>query len=263
VARANFSLPVRRCAGVAVVISVLLAAAGCSVKSAKVPQSRDQVVLSNALTREGDEAFLNGEHYHALIHYLEAGRVNPGSPYVQNKVGLAYAGLNYFDDAERAFERATRIHPRFASAYNNLGSIHLAQGEYREAEKQFKTAIRLNPNVASYHLSLAFVCFERGKGSEGLGLWKKAVSLDPDVMTGPDCVTLPAASGREAASTNYYLARLYASTGDIERCLEKLKEALDGGFSDVDSLTREPDFERVRQDPRFQEIVKTARQMHR
>jgi tetratricopeptide (TPR) repeat protein len=253
----------------AVVVSALVAA-GCSVKSVRVTPSHGQVVTSNALTSEGDEAYLNGEHYHALIHYLEAGRVNPGSPYVQNKLGLAYAGLKYFDDAGRAFERATQIHPRFASAHNNLGSIQLAKGDYREAEKHFKAAIRLNPNMASYHLNMAFVCFEKGKGGEALALWKKAVSLDPDVMTGwadpkpgAECVAVSAASGRPAAARNYYLARVYASTGDVDRCLGKLKEALDGGFSDVDSLTREPDFESVRQDPRFQAIVKSAHRLNR
>jgi tetratricopeptide (TPR) repeat protein len=174
----------------------------CSVRTAKVEQSREQVVMSNALTREGDDAFLSGEHYHALIHYLEACRVNPGSPYVQNKLGLAYAGLKYYDDAEKAFARATEMHPQFASAHNNLGSVHLAKGQYGKAEKHFKTAIRLNPSVASYHLNLAFICFEKGKGSEGLALWKKALSLDPDVMARSDCVALSAASGRSAVSTN-------------------------------------------------------------
>jgi tetratricopeptide (TPR) repeat protein len=235
----------------------------CSAKSANVVPVHEQVVGAAALTDEGDAAFLQGDHYRALIKYLEAERIHPDSPYVQNKLGLAYAQLKFFDHAEKAFERAIALHSRFAIAHNNLGSLHLAKGQKRKAEQRFRTAIQLNPKIASFHRNLAAVCFETGKSAEGLALWKKALSLDPDFMSGSARVAVDVATDQPPMVTYYYLARLYASVGDAERSLGKLKEALDCGFCDLDSLRREPDFEPIRNDPRFQSIVRAVHMLKR
>jgi Flp pilus assembly protein TadD len=261
-ARARFSVVIGRFTGTAVFVCSVLVLV-CSAKSAKVVPGHEQVVGATALTDEGDAAFLQGDHYRALIKYLEAERIHPDSPYVQNKLGLGYARLRFFDHAERALVRAIELHSRFAVAHNNLGSVRLAKGQKRKAEQHFRTAIQLNPKMASFHLNLAAVCFETGKSEDGLAFWKKALSLDPGIMGGSARVAVDVVTDQPPMLTNYYLARLYASIGDAERSLGKLKEALNCGFSDPDSLMQEPDFETLRNDPRFQAIVQAVHLLKR
>jgi hypothetical protein len=46
--------------------------------------------------------------------------------------------------------------------------------------------------------------------------------------------------------------------GDVERAVENLEEALNGGFSDIEAIQKEPDFDPIRQDQRFVAFMKTA-----
>ncbi len=54
------------------------------------------------------------------------------------------------------------------------------------------------------------------------------------------------------------MARLFASMGDVEAAVESLKQALTTGFSDIEAIHKERDFDPIREDERFQAFMKTA-----
>jgi tetratricopeptide (TPR) repeat protein len=224
----------------------------------RVPVPPADIVRANRVSQEGDVAFARKDYYSALIKYLEGGRTNPNSEFIHNKLGITYSQLGYHRDAIDAFRRSIGINQRYPYSHNNLGSVYFAIGDKRRAERCFKKAISLDPNVASFHVNLGSLYFEKGRFDRGLAEWRKAVSLDPTILRRTEGVSLVAAGSRSSRSDrSYFMARLFAAAGDAARAVASLEEALKLGFSDLESVRRERDFDPIRDDPRFRDLMNT------
>ncbi len=214
---------------------------------------------ANELAREADLAFARRDYYAALIKYLEASRLNPNSQYIYNKLGIAYSQLKYYNEAGAAFQRSIALDRKFAYAHNNLGTVYFAMNDKNKAEKCFKRAIELREDTASFHVNLGTLYFEKGKFEKGMAELRKGLMLDPGILAKSDGVNLSAASTRgQTTEKSYFMARVYASMGDVDRTVENLQQALNNGFDDIEAIRREPDFDKVRQDSRFIAFMQQA-----
>lgn len=241
-------------------LSIILAAVtftGCSARIVRVPVSTEDVLRSNQAVKEADLSFTRRDYYAALIKYLEAARLNPNSEYIYNKLGIAYSQLKFYDQASSAFQHCIALNPKFAFGYNNLGSVHFATSDMKRAEKYFRKAISVNPNSASFHINLGSVYMERKQFDRGMAEWRKGLALDPGVLTKSDAVNL-ATSGRSPMERYYFMARLYASLGDVDHSVENLQLALNAGFTNVTLIESEHDFDRIRKEEKFVAFMKTA-----
>lgn len=214
---------------------------------------------ANELAREADLAFARRDYYAALIKYLEASRLNPNSQYVYNKLGIAYSQLKYYTEAGAAFQRSIALDRKFAYAYNNLGTVYFATDDKGKAEKYFKKAIGLQESAASFHINLGTLYFEKGKFEKGMAELRKGLLLDPGVLGKGDGVNLAAFSSKpQSTEKSYSMARVYASMGDVDRAVESLKQALNNGFTNLDAIRREPDFDKIRQETKFVAFMREA-----
>ena len=127
-------------------------AGGCPPPVVRVNVPPENVIKGNQVALDADLAFARKDYYASLIKYLEAGRLNPNSHYIQIKIGITYSQLKYYPDASAAFQRSISLDPKYEYSYNNLGTVYFATNEKRNAEKYFKKAISLNGNVASFHI---------------------------------------------------------------------------------------------------------------
>jgi tetratricopeptide (TPR) repeat protein len=234
-----------------------LSIVGCVPKVAHINVSAEDVILSNEAVKEADLAFTRRDHYAALIKYLEAAKLNPNSHIVFNKIGITYSQLKYYNEAAAAFQHSLALNPKFAYAYNNLGSVYFAMSELKKAEKNFKKAISLSGKTASFHVNLGSLYIERKDQVKAMAEWQKALQLDPMVLTKSDSVNL-SASGRNPSERFYFLARLYAGAGDVDRSVEQLQLALNTGFTDIEAILSEKDFDKIRADEKFIAFMKTA-----
>ena len=225
----------------------------------RVPVSQEDLVRANAISREADLAFARRDFYAALIKYLEASRLNPNSQYISNKLGIAYSQLKYYTEATEAFHRAIALDRKFAFAYNNLGTVFFALDDKRGAERYFRKAVSLQDNVASFHINLGTLLFEKGKFEKGMEELRKGLELDPGVLGKNENVSLTASSSRSnSTERSYFMARVYASMGDVDRAVDNLQQALNSGFTDIDAIRREPDFDKIRQETRFVAFMQQA-----
>jgi tetratricopeptide (TPR) repeat protein len=206
---------------------------------------------------EGDLASNRKDYYAALIKYLEAVRYNPDNENLQNRLGIGYAQLKYYREAIEALERATKLNPKFSVGYNTLGSVYFLQRNLGKAEKNFKKAMHLSPDVATFHINLGTLYLERKNPQKALSEWRKALALDPQALTGSNAVVLIGAGRTTPAERIYLIAALCASEKKVELAIENLKRAFADGFSDIAAIEKNPDFDPIRQDPRFIEFAKS------
>jgi tetratricopeptide (TPR) repeat protein len=231
--------------------------AGCPPRIVRIPVPPEDIIRANQAIKDADLSFTRKDYYAALIKYLEAARLNPNSEFIYNKLGIAYSQLRFYSEAAGAFQRCIGLNPKFAYGLNNLGSVYFAQHELKKAEKNFKRAIRLNPNAASFHVNLGTLYMEKKKFDMAMAEWKKGLALDPTVLSKADNVNL-AANGRSPVERYYFLARLYASFGDLEHAIENLQNALTAGFTDIAAIELEKDFDRIRSEEKFVDFMKNT-----
>ena len=232
---------------------------GCPAKFVQVRVQAEDIIRANEAAKEADLAFVRRDHYAALIKYLEAARYNPNSEYIYNKLGISYSQLRYYPEAVAAFQRSIALNPKYPYSYNNLGSVYFALDDKRKAERSFKKAISLNPNVASFHVNLGTLYFEKKQFEKGKEEWRQGLGIDPTILSKSEGISLVAAGTRSSPSEkNYYMARLFASMGNAAQAVHSLQQALNAGFTNIEAIRKEPDFDPIRQDEQFREFMRTA-----
>lgn len=222
----------------------------CTHRAARIPVTNEDIIKSNEVYKEGDIAFARKDYYAALIKYLEASRLNPNNEYIFNRIGIVYSQLNYYQEALTAFRRSMQLNPKYSYSYNNTASVYFALKDLKKAEKYFHKAIALNKNEASFHMNLGSLYFEKKKYDRAMAEWRKGLALDPDILSKRENVSLVGGS-TPAKEKNYYLARLYASLGDVVRTIELLEQAFLDGFSDLTAIEKAAEFDPIRKDERF------------
>lgn len=247
-------------AGLLAVILLASACGGRIPRIARIPGvSPEDIMRANEAAKEADLYFARRDFYAALIKYLEASRLNPNSEFIYNKVGITYSQLKFYTEASAAFHRCIGLNPKYPYPYNNLGSVYFASDDKKRAERFFKKAISIKPDVASFHINLGTLYFEKKQFDRGMAELKQGLELDPDIMNRSEAISL-AATGSQGSNTekNYRMARLFASVGDAQRAIDSLQLALNTGFTDLEAITGEPDFDPIRKDPLFIDFMKNA-----
>ena len=237
------------------VVLFFLSLAGCAPKIVRVPVPPEDVLRANQIANEGDIAFARRDYYSALIKYLEASNLNPYDEFILNRLGITYCQLNFYSEALDVFERVIALNPKLAFAINNIGSVYFAQQNLNKAEKFFKKAIREKRDESSFHMNLASLYLEKKRPDKAMEEWRKALAIDPNAFSRSSAVILGSNGKSSPMERSYFIARLYASMGNVELTIEKLKEAFNQGFSDVEAISKQKDFDLIRKDPRFSEFV--------
>jgi tetratricopeptide (TPR) repeat protein len=191
------------------------------------------------------------------------GSVAPG----QNAVPIA----NHADDeAIATYQRVTELNPKNARAWHTLGNLFRTSGRYNEAIAAFGQAVALDPNreVFHYHLGLVYAALKRY--DEAIRAFQKVVELNPDynlahcTLAGyyrrlgqeneaQKHITIAMPTMKD--ETEYNRACFAAICGNNDQALELLREALEKKQTTPDWVRRDPDFEFIRDDPRFEALV--------
>lgn len=245
-----------------VLLPILSSCGGTHIKRVQVPL--ENVQRANELVREGDFAFARREYYPALIKYTEAGKLNPNSEIIANKTGISYSAMGYYAEAEASLRRAVALNYKFFYAHNNLGTVFFAQGDHTRAQKQFRKAIQQEPRIASFHINLGQSLMEAGQYEKAMEEIRKGLALDPNVMDKEQNVVLSSAQqAKPNPLKSYNLARIFASLKDVKLSIKHLRDALENGFTHLDWVDSEMDFDAIRSDTDFALFLSEARMKYR
>jgi tetratricopeptide (TPR) repeat protein len=114
-------------------------------------------------------------------------------------LGNALAGLQNFEEAIAANERAIELDPSQPRTRVNLGSLNLMTGNVAEAEEAFRSAVAADPKSVEAHIGLASFLWLGGRVSDAEREFRTAHGLNPADLT-----------------ANRALAAFYMATGRSE-----------------------------------------------
>ena len=195
-------------------------------------------------------------------------------------IGQALAIQRKFKDAAAEFERGIELDPTSFDAYYFYARSSFEAGDLEKAASLFEKAHRSRREDYQAIALRALTLHELGRADEARDADKQAVSLiNKYLEINPNearAYSLGANSlarlgerehSRQWSEQSVALAPtdpviLYnaacnlAQMGEPDRALDRLEHALEAGVSVADWIKHDPDFEHLRDHPRFQAIVK-------
>ena len=212
------------------------------------------------LEERGD--ILRAEKYYAdAIDYYEAAiKKSSGPAQLYNKEGIAELQMLHFNEAKHLFERATKSNREFPEATNNLGVVYYNMRSYGKAIKYYHRAIGMNNDSASFHSNLGTAYFAQHKYEKASREYATALSLDPEIFErhSQAGITAQMSSPEERARYSYVIAKMFATRGDVDRCLLYLKKAMEEGYKVAEGFEKDREFASYRKDPRFLSLLNHA-----
>lgn len=132
--------------------------------------------------RMGASQFENGNYPAALSDLLQAEKLDPLNPAVQNNLGLVYFMRQRLDLAEKHLRNALSLNSRFSDARNNLARVLIEQGRFKEAEKETRTVIDdlTYPSVEKAYINLGLAQFNQKNYGESKQSFLNAINTVRD-----------------------------------------------------------------------------------
>jgi TolB-like protein/tetratricopeptide (TPR) repeat protein len=176
----------------------------------------------------------------AAVADLERAQENqPLSLFLSVILGWAYYGTGQYDKAIWQHRRVVSIDPHFSMAHWCLGLDYLQKRRYRAAIDSFqKTRLLGGPHNAIFAIGYAYAMMgDTERAQHSLKELKRALKTS---YTPP-----------------YSFAAIHAGLGEVDAAFECLDHACKAHDVGLIWLKWDPQFDALRSDPRFEEILKT------
>jgi DNA-binding winged helix-turn-helix (wHTH) protein/TolB-like protein/tetratricopeptide (TPR) repeat protein len=171
----------------------------------------------------------------ALREIETAKRLNPVAIYMQTEAVIILLRARRFDEALAAAKKIPELKPDFQSAYFLLTRLYIFKSMPEEAERALKKYLALSGSKNQY--LTAFVYSRAGKKAEAEKILRALV-------------------GKFKEGDNYSNNALcYALLGERDRAFEFLEKAYARREVEVLTLAVEPEWDELRADPRFQNLI--------
>jgi tetratricopeptide (TPR) repeat protein len=190
--------------------------------------------------------------------------INPEAGYSYLQLGLLYVLKGDYSSAEAASRKAMELQEQYISgkeglqvvgAYARLGYVYYRQGRYDEAIREYQRELEFmslsdhalrDRSSVEINQKLGAAYLRKGMNEEAEHHFKHALKKYEERV----------GKGADDPYTKYYVACAYALSGNVEQAIKQLEESSRRlrAINAVRART-DPDFEQIRDDPRFQQIV--------
>lgn len=187
--------------------------------------------------------------------------------------GVYLAAMLRPDEARRETAKARALDPLSVPVATDTGFVLYYERDYDKATKALKDAIAMNPKAAAPHFWLGRVYQAQEKYAESAEEYEAGgpeISSWPPILaglghmygvTGQRSQALRVLKEIERMSGQHYVspyaaALVHLGLGDQEKTLELLKQSYDEKANWLVWLLKDPRWDPMRSDPRFQEIVR-------
>lgn len=219
-------------------------------------------------------ALMSLQRYSEALACFEQGiLLKPNAPEFRVCLGQALSKLGAYPEAIAAYQQAIDLQPDYVPAWVQLGCALAASQRHAEAVAAYDRALKLNPDDAMVWNYLGIALGHLGNYPEALAAYNQALALKPNwprVQNNRAAILIKLqryaeaiaacnqaiAQGANQPAIWYNKACCYAIQGDVEGAIESLQQAIGQNQTTYLNLAQtDPDFDPIRQDPRFQRII--------
>ena len=192
--------------------------------------------------------FYRGDPVSGANELREALRLEPNNGYTWCELA---ANLNEQEppkpyEAEEAAREGIRLQPSWFFGHDQLGFALELQERFQEAILAYQHALELNPHFKAGHVSLGRMHVAERNYAQALAEFKKAEQMEADAWS----------IGLDAGRLIVRISAAHAALGDTEKALAELERAHASGYRDTTVIQADPHLASMRDDPRFQDLVR-------
>jgi adenylate cyclase len=177
-----------------------------------------------------------GRFDEASAEYRRALEIEPLSLPINWDYGRFLYNTRRFDDALAQHQKTIELDPGFARAHRTLGEVYRVRGDYASAVEERAKFFDLIGQPQNGALIRAIFAKEGW-----LGFLRLVVAEN---------------SPLKDSNNNWVFAKAYVGLGEKDKALAELNKAYENRISSVLWLKVEPQLDPLRDDPRFQELLK-------
>lgn len=178
-----------------------------------------------------------GRHQEALAQIKQAQELDPFSLIVNAVTADVLRTAGQDDLSIEQLRKTLQMDPNFAHAHFHLGMVHLRTGAFAEAIAEFQKAATLSPSVADYKGGLGYAYARAGNRAEARNV-------------------LDELKHRSKGNSWFYIAAIYAGLDEKGEAFAYLNKAYEQREQGLAVMNREPMFDALRSDPRFQDLLR-------
>ena len=261
----------------------LLNQAGAMPATQAMPQAKAALDKALALDPNLGEAHATHGLYLDLYQWDYAGaerelrraiELNPNYPSAHHWLAIALAERGRFDEAEQEMNRALALDPLSPAVNSGTGFLAYLRRDYPTAIARLQKTLEIDPGNGPASAALSFAYAHAGRKAEAAAVLAKEGPVRPewspiaqasvayaDALLGREAEARVIAQRLEAESARSYvppfwMALLYTGLGDKERALFWLDKAYQEHASWLAYLKEYSDFDPLRSDPRFQDLLR-------
>jgi tetratricopeptide (TPR) repeat protein len=218
---------------------------------------KPELTPRQAAEMKGDVFMARKDFEEAAAAYLAILETEPKNAQVLNKTGVALQEIGNLNRSERYYRKSMKCDKNFASPINNLGTVEYEKKHYSKAILLYKRALVLKMETSTIYSNLGYAYFANKQYPEAMDTFDKALALDPELFerkSGYGTI-IQQRTTTDPGLFNFFVAKSYATLGDVERAAHFLKLARDDGYKNFRSAETDPAFAKVIKDPRVQEVL--------
>jgi DNA-binding winged helix-turn-helix (wHTH) protein/TolB-like protein len=168
-----------------------------------------------------------------------ARELDPLSRIINTDCGIVYFYARQYDRAVEQFKATLEMEPNFAAARWDLGRTYSQTGDYGSAISEIKAAMESAGRTPTFLGSLGYAYAVAGRKDEARMTLNELKSVAKRQYVFP-----------------HLIAIVYAGLGDKEEALDWLWRAFEERDNALVALKVEPDFDSLRSEPRFSELLR-------
>ena len=206
----------------------------------------------------GDLFMARKQYFEAAQAYKNLSDQNPRNAVYLNKLGIALHQQEALGLALKCYQRALKVNPHYADAENNIGTIWYQRKKYSKAIRAYERAIKMRNDMAVLYSNLGYAYFGNKKYEESITAFRTALAKDPQLFEHNSSRSGSLLQDRSVSDRGrfyFLLAKSYAESGNVERCILYLRKAKDEGYAAFADVNKDPAFTAVLKDPAVQELL--------
>jgi DNA-binding winged helix-turn-helix (wHTH) protein/tetratricopeptide (TPR) repeat protein len=211
--------------------------------------------------------------------FKRAIQLNPNYAHAHQEYSLYLSAVGRNADAESEMKRAEELDPTSLLIGKDLGDLFYLQRDYDKALEQYRRTLKLDPTdplAILIHRAMAWTYEFSGMHEQAIAEFIETSRIQ---NAGPERLTA-FRQGYDAAGTKgfcrtwldlqrervergrinlFYLAQVYAFVGDNDSAFACLEKSLQDHSLDAPALRSSPNFDELRKDGRYRELLKKMR----